>query len=83
MTPEEAIARWGEERRKDPPSSPYGRVYASNLCERGDALVALLAILSKAARDLLALKDGARDDAYRAAKEPAWQALRDALGDES
>lgn len=38
--------------------------------------------MERAARHLLALKDGPRDDAYRAAKEPAWQALRDALGPE-
>lgn len=35
--------------------------------------------LREAARHLLALKDGPRDAAYRAAKEPAWQALREAL----
>jgi len=33
----------------------------------------------KAARALLALKDGPRDEAYEAAKAGAWQALRDAV----
>jgi hypothetical protein len=30
--------------------------------------------------ELVRLKDGPRDDAYRAAKDAAWQAARDALG---
>lgn len=29
--------------------------------------------------ELVRLKDGPRDDAYRAAKDKAWQAARDAL----
>ena len=32
--------------------------------------------------ELVRLKDGARDDAYRAAKDAAWQAARAALGQE-
>lgn len=35
--------------------------------------------LRDAAEALLALKDGPRDDAYRAAKDGAWEALRAAL----
>lgn len=46
-------------------------------------LLRRIAALDAAARHLLALKDGPRDDAYRAAKEPAWQALREALRDDA
>lgn len=35
--------------------------------------------LARAAEELLRLKAGPRDDAYRAAKEPAWRALADAI----
>jgi hypothetical protein len=36
--------------------------------------------LRAALAELVRLKDGPRDDAYRASKDAAWQAARDALG---
>jgi hypothetical protein len=48
--------------------------------QRIERLEAENARLREALAELVCLKDGPRDDAYRAAKDAAWQAARDALG---
>jgi hypothetical protein len=51
-----------------------------NQCPQFRDLEAENAWLREALAELVRLKDGPRDDAYRAAKDAAWQAARDALG---
>lgn len=48
-----------------------------------DALDQRLQGAVEALRELVRLKDGPRDDAYRAAKDAAWQAARDVLTGQS
>jgi hypothetical protein len=53
--------------------------WPSDLLERHNALLERCTKLERALEELVQLKDGPRDDAYRAAKDRAWQRAHEAL----